>query len=432
MVQVNMKEEFFHHLWKYCLFDRKDLKTSSGEILIIDKPGEHNSNAGPDFFNAKLRIDDTLWVGNVEVHINSSDWYLHKHQIDKAYDNVVLHVVFNHDQQVKRSSGEIIPTLELKGKFDSALIFKFDKLLHSSLWIPCQENIKQTNTFIIDAWMERLFFERLERKTHEIQNELQKNKNNWQETFYFFLARSFGFKINAEPFELLAKSLPLSYLLKHKESLFQIQALLFGQAGLLEKEFNDAFPIALKKEYHFLKKKYNLQPLDLHLWKFLRLRPVNFPTLRIALFSKLIHQCGNLFSNMINTSCLEELYAIFNVSADEYWDSHYVFDKASIKLPKSLGKAFCENILINTIIPFLFLYGKTKDEASFQETAIKLMEKIPGEKNSIILKWEQLSMKTQTAFQTQALLELKKQYCTEKKCLNCSIGINMLKTVIHD
>ena len=422
-----MKEEFFHHLWKYKLFEIQELKTVCGQNLQIDKVGEHNTDSGPDFFNAKLQIGDVYWAGNVEIHIHSSDWYLHKHQYDKAYDNVVLHVVYNYDKPVIRSSGEIIPTLELKGKFDQKLFLKYDSMMSNLLWIPCQEHFLKIEDFIKQAWLERLLFERLERKTNQIRNELLKNNNNWEETLYFFLARSFGFNINAEPFELLAKSIPYACLLKHKNSLFQIQAILFGQAGFLEADFIDDYPKKLQAEYSFLKSKFNLTPINVHLWKFLRLRPSNFPTIRIAQFACFIYSNQNVFSKILDINSIDQAYSMFDLSAEGYWKTHYSFDLVSKEMDKKMGKKSTDIILINAVIPFLFLYGKVNDEAKFQQLAIDFFEQIDSERNNIVLKWQEMGLLSRSAFQSQSLLELKTQYCNAKKCLTCSIGINILK-----
>ena len=422
-----MTEEFLHYIWKFRLFEQSLLHAQSGEEVEIIKVGEHNTDAGPDFFNSKIKIGETTWAGNVEVHINSSDWRKHQHQSDKAYDNIILHVVFNNDSEIRRNSGKLIPVLELKNRTDFSLFNKYKQLLENKSWVPCQKQVTEVDTFTINNWLSRLLVERLERKSHLITETLKLNKYNWQETFYQHLAKNFGFKLNAEPFELLSKSLPSGNLAKHKNNLMQIEAMLFGQAGWLEENFHDDYPNQLKKEYGFLKQKFGLKHIDRHLWKFLRLRPVNFPTVRLAQFAQLIYKSDMLFSRIIACENVEDLYKLFKVETSEYWQTHYRFDKSSSRKIKAIGKSSIDIILINTVIPFLFVYGKEKQEEKYRDKALHFLDALTGEKSSIIEKWSNLGLPVKTAYQTQALLELKNNYCNQKKCLNCSIGNQILK-----
>ena len=440
-----MTEDFLHYLWKFQYFHQKNLQTQLGEPIEILKIGTYNTDAGPDFFNSKIKIGNTVWAGNIEVHINSSDWKKHNHHADKGYDNIILHLVFNDDKIIFRNNGEPLPTLELKDKIDLFLFEKYQNLIENKYWIPCEKQISEVDKFAINNWLERLLIERLERKSAAIIETLKLNKNNWQETFYQHLAKNFGFKLNAAPFELLAKSTPLAYLGKHKNSLTQIEAMLFGQAGMLSptpsrpkstgllvseregEKLPDDYRVQLQKEYLFLKQKFNLTPIDAHLWKFLRLRPVNFPTIRLAQFAQLIYKSESLFSKVINCSNIDELYDLFELKTSEYWQTHYLFDKISPKKIKNFGKNSVDIILINTIIPFIFVHGKEKGEEQFCDRAISFLEKINGENNAIIKNWKSLKMPVNTAYQTQALLELKHNYCDKKRCLNCNIGNNILK-----
>ena len=416
-----MNEDFLQYIWKYKLFDEKSLISNTGEKIKVVNVGEHNRDAGPDFFNAKIKIDQTLWVGNVEVHINSSDWIKHAHHQNKAYDNVILQVVLLNDADIKRTNGGIIPTIELK--FDDKLFDNYQKLLKNELWIPCQTDIQKVEKFMIDYWLHNLMIERLEKKSNHILQNLLINKNNWEEAFYQQLAKNFGFKLNAEPFELLAKSIVLNYLAKHKNNLNQLESMFFGQAGMLNKEYpTDEYFQNLKKEYLFLKRKFNLKPIENHLWKFLRLRPSNFPTIRIAQFVKLLYQSSGLFSKIISVENIDELFKLFEVSASEYWDTHYVFNKETAKRKKSLGKLAFYSIVINTIVPFLFVYGKSKGDEVIKKKALLFLEIIPPEKNSIITHWNDLGIRADNAFYTQALLQLKNEYCSFKNCLKCQIG----------
>ena len=421
-----MNEEFLHHLWKFRLFDGKDLLTQSGEPIEILKCGEPNSDSGPDFFNAKIKIGKTIWAGNAEIHVNASDWETHKHHYDKAYDNVILHVVYEADKELKRKNGEIIPTLELKDRIPKNIYQKYLSFKSSRDWIPCGKQIKDVDSFTLNHWLDRLLAERLERKSISILESLKQNKNNWEETFYRQLARNFGLKINAEPFELLAKTLPVSVLGKHKNSLLQIESLLFGTAGLLEKDLKDDYAVGIQKEFQFLKQKFKLKPIDASLWKFMRLHPPNFPTIRISQFANIIYKSSHLFSKIIEAKNEKAIRDLFFCETSEYWQIHYRFDKSSPKRKKILGNDAVNNIIINTIAPFIFIYGKEKGQENYVERALELLEKIPPEKNSIISKWKETGVNAKNAYETQALLQLKNEYCSKKQCLECSVGAKLL------
>jgi len=422
-----MTEEFLHYVWKYRLFDNSGLITSEGEPVEIIKTGEHNFNSGPDFFNAKVKIGETVWAGNVEIHINASDWKKHLHQEDKAYNNVILHVVFNLDQLIERTNGEIIPAIELKETIDRNLFSKYSSFKLSKDWIACENQIAEISPLVIQNWIDRLLVERLESKSNEILYRLKQNNNNWEETFYQLLAKNFGFKINAEPFELLARSLPQQLLSKMKDNPLQIEAVVFGQSGMLDKTFEDNYPRLLQNEYSFLKHKFRLSPVDSHVWKFLRLRPMNFPTIRLSQFSSLIQKSSHLFSKVLDVENTEQIKLLFDVSASEYWNTHYTFDQPSVNNIKSLGESAIENIIINTIVPILFVYGKHKKNELYVERALALLEALKAEDNSIIKKWKEIKVSVKTAHSSQALLQLKNNYCNFKRCLHCSIGTNLLK-----
>lgn len=428
-----MVEEFLHYLWKFRLFEGKDLVTQAGEPIEIVKVGEPNSDSGPDFFKAKIKIGKTLWAGNVEIHVRASDWEAHKHQHDKAYDNVILHVVHEADKELKRKSGEIIPTLELRSRVPKNIYQKYLSFKQSPDWIPCGKQIKGIDPFTLNNWLDRLLVERLERKATPILESLKQNKNNWEETFYQFLGRTFGLKVNSEPFELLTRALPLSILLKHKDSLLQIEALLFGTAGLLEDltpspspktgEGSNSYKKQLQQEFKFLKSKFKLKPIDASLWKFMRLHPPNFPTIRISQFANLIYRSSNLFSKIIEGMDPASLLAC---ETSEYWLTHYRFAKQSPKRKKTLGGDSINNIIINTIAPFIFIYGKQKGEEEYTDRALALLEKTFPEKNSIITNWQELGVRAKNACETQALLQLKNEYCSKKRCLECSVGAKLL------
>jgi hypothetical protein len=423
-----LKEDFLHYIWKYKLFDTSVLLTNNGDKVEVINFGIHNTDAGPDFFNGKIKVNGATWAGNIELHINSSDWLKHKHQNDKAYDNVILHVVYNNDKQIIDNDGNAIPTIELKGLISQALIANHNNLFcQLGSGIPCENQIKSVDNFTIQSWISRLAIERLERKSEEIQTTLTQNKNNWEETFYQYLFKYFGIKVNGLPFELLAKNTSLKIIEKHN-SLFSIEALLFGQAGYLNNSIDDEYYLKLKKEYHFLRSKFDLKSLDSSVWKLLRLRPSNFPTLRIAQLSNLLRKETRLFTKIIEADSIKEIQELFKVEASEYWDSHYQFGKlVEGNKKKRIGLTTINSIIINVIVPFTFVYGKQNQKEELIDKAITLLESVKGENNSIIKKWNELGLITSNAMQTQALLELKNNYCSKKKCLNCSIGNKILQ-----
>lgn len=421
-----MKEHFLHYLWRMKRFNLNHLMTKEGEPIIIQNVGEHNQHAGPDFLNARIRIGNTLWAGHVEIHIKSSEWKKHNHQTDKAYDNVILHVVLEDDEPVYRQNGERIPTIELRKRVPVQLLSRYQKLIHNEHWIPCQHQFNSVGEIIRNLWLDRMLVERLEQKTSAITHILDRNKNDWEVTLYYFLARSFGTKVNAEPFELLARQTPYNIIAKHKSNLMQVEALLFGQAGFLNEPFEEDYPNKLRKEYQFLQKKYNLIPLKKESWRFLRMRPANFPSIRIAQFAVLLFQSEHFFSKLLAVENIQQIENMFSLRLSPYWTNHYLFDKISSVRTKTLGKSSIHLFIINTVAPFLFLYGKHKDEPRYKEKALELLEELPAENNNIITEWKNLGIETSSAYQTQALLQLKNEYCNKQRCLTCAIGNKIL------
>jgi predicted component of type VI protein secretion system len=428
IVHTPLKESFLHFIWRWRRFDGADLRTTAGEAVDIVHPGEPNDHAGPDFFNARVRIGDTLWAGNVEMHVLASEWTAHGHQTDNAYQNVVLHVVWKEDHPVLRSDGTPIPCLALEGRVPLRVLHTYEQLLHNQAWIPCASLFPTVPSIIRLNWLDRLLVERLEQKTSAIAQLLSESENHWEAAFYHSLARNFGLKVNAEPFEALARSLPLTVPGRHKNDLLQLEALLFGQAGMLENVvFTEAYPQQLQQEYQHLKNKYSLVPLAVHQWKFARLRPANFPTVRIAQFAALIHQSAHLFSKVLETMEIRALFHLFEVAPGSYWDTHYQLDKASIKREKRLSRDFTELLVINTIAPFLFHYGKAKDDEEYQKRAFYLLEQLPAEENTIVEGWKALDLVCRNAYQSQSAIHLKTRYCDPKRCLSCAIGNALLK-----
>jgi hypothetical protein len=422
-----MNEEFLQYIWKHALYEPSSLITDNGEKITVLKPGEQNFNAGPDFLNARLQIGDTTWAGNVEIHINSSDWVKHHHQNDKAYNNVILQVVHHNDMKANLQNGSQVPAVEVK--FNKRIYKNYQHLVKSNSWIPCQHKIKSVDSFSLNHIISALTIERLKEKSDEIAQTLKFTKNDWSETFYIHLAKNFGFKINAVPFEMLARSLPFKYIAKHKDNLLQIEALLFGQAGFLNDQNDDEYYNLLVSEYRMLRSKFNLKPLEKHLWKFLRLRPCNFPTIRLAQFARLLFKSSFLFTNIIETGDLKQLRDYFDIAPSEYWDNHFNFNSESAsRRKKSFGLISFNCIVINTVVPILFVYGQQHDNQELKDRAINFLTEIPAEENHIIRNWIKTGIHSRNAFETQGLLQLKNKYCTRRKCLSCQIG-NQIITI---
>jgi imidazoleglycerol phosphate dehydratase HisB len=419
-----MKESILHYVWQNKLFTAHNLQTTDGEPVEIIDVGKMNTDAGPDFFNAKIRIGETIWAGNIEIHINSSEWNKHHHQSDSAYNNVILHIVYQADTDVYRTDGERIPQLELV--FPKKIEENYEQLFSQKKWIPCADKINTVPSIVVQSWKNALLTERLEQKMNAIENLLIQNNHHWEEAFYITLARSFGFGTNSQAFESLAKSLPLSVLGKHKDHLFQLEALLFGQAGLLNRQEFSEYEANLKKEYNFLRLKYELTSIESSQWKLLRLRPDNFPHIRIAQFAALIHTSSKLFSKIVENPDLKYIKQLFVCDLSTFWDTHYLFTTESPLKNKKLGTQSINGILINTVVPFLFCYASQKNNDELKDRALLILEQIPPERNSIVQNWQNLGITSNSAYDSQALLQLKKQYCDDKKCLRCRIGHKVL------
>ena len=419
-----MKESILHYVWQNKLFRAHNLETTDAELLEIIDVGRMNTDAGPDFFNAKVKIGETVWAGNVEIHTNSSDWNKHNHQIDSAYNNVILHVVFKADGEVYRADGESIPQLELT--FPKQIEDNYEQLFSETKWIPCADKISLVPSIFIQSWKNALLTERLEQKMTVIECLLADTNQHWEEAFYITLARSFGFGTNSQAFESLAKSISVSVLGKHKDNLFQLEALLFGQADLLITNDSNSYGQELRKEYDFLKTKYELTPIDGSQWKLLRLRPDNFPHIRIAQFAALIHSSSKLFSKIIEHPEIIYLKKLFTCEPSSFWKNHYLFADESPLKNKNLGTQSIHSILINTVVPFLFCYASHKNDEEMKDKALQILEQIPSERNSIVTNWQNIGLSSNSAYDSQAFLQLKKQYCDEKKCLRCRIGHKVL------
>lgn len=422
-----MLEDLFQYIWKMKLFDTNNLQTTDGESVTIVQVGMHNLNSGPDFFNAKIKIGSTLWAGNVELHVKSSDWLLHKHQHDPSFQNIILHVVYQNDKDLFKADGSPIKTLVLKDHISKEVINTYQSFKENNSKIACEKSIAQVPKAFVHTYLEKMIVHRLEHKSQHIVSLLTENQHNWEQSFYLQLAANFGFKVNQVPFELLARNTPISILAKHKGNHQQIEALLFGQAGFLNDTFTENYPLMLQNEYAFLKKKYQLNGIDSHLWKLSRMRPVNFPTIRIAQFAALIYQSSHLFSKILESQEPNELIKLFKIAASTFWDNHYTFNSSTHHSKKNIGSSAIENLIINTIVPFLFVYGKHYGNEDKCELALQLLEKIKPEKNTITQLWNTLGIKAENALQSQALIELKNNNCNLKKCLHCGIGHFIIK-----
>lgn len=422
-----MNENLLHFLWKLKLFSVKKLKSTNGEIIHIISNGIHNLNTGPDFLNAKIEIENQVWAGNVEIHINSSDWYKHNHEADKNYDAVILHVVWEHDVEIFRNNNAKIVTLELKNYISKAVLNSYNQLFSKNKkWINCENDIQFIDSFIFENWLERLYFERLEQKSSSIQEILTTNNNNWEATLFMLLAKSFGLKVNGDAFLNFANSFDFSIVRKVSNNVEQLEALFLGQAGLLSNKYESIYFEKLNREYEYLKVKFKLTPILGGQVQFFRLRPNNFPTIRLSQLAFLYSKYQNLFSKIIEIDSLELFYSLFKVSTFPFWETHFTFDKESKKSTKKLTKSFIDLILINTIIPLKFVYLKNLGKNEYS-SLFAILENIKPEKNSIISRYNDLNIESPNAFKTQALLQLKNEYCSKQLCLQCAIGKTILK-----
>ncbi len=423
-----MKENLLHFVWKYKLFSTNKLISTNGKTIVIKSVGLSNLNTGPDFLNAKIIIGDQLWAGNVEIHVYSSDWYAHGHETDDSYDSVILHVVWEHDVEIFNGSNQEIPALELKKLISPEILHNYYNLFSKNKkWINCEKDMSSVNLFVRNNWLERLYIERLEKKAGQIQQVLESNNNDWEATLFVLMAKNFGLKVNGEAFLNFANSFDFSIVRKVSNNRNQLEALFLGQAGLLSESNESKYYQELKFEYDYLKTKFQLQPIFKNQVQFFRLRPNNFPTIRLSQLADLNHKHQSLFSKLIEMKDVNDFYNLLSVTTSTFWQSHYTFETLSKTSIKKLTKPFIDLLLINTIIPLKFMYLKSLGKSDFS-TLITIIEQIKPEKNTIISKFSELKIKSNNAFQTQALLQLKNEYCNRHRCLQCSIGAEVLKT----
>lgn len=422
-----MKEDFLHYVWRYKKFDFSSLLTSSGENLTIEDVGSYLENAGPDFFNGQITIDGQKWAGNIELHLKSSDWYLHHHEKDPAYENVILHVVWEHDVDIFRKNNIEIPVLILKDYVSIDLINNFQILTAPKSWIYCGNQIQDVDSFTYSNWLERLFIERLERKQKTIDEQFLKLNKDWEAVLFCLLAKNFGLNTNGMAFLDLAENIPFSIIRKESADAINLEALFFGFCGLLDGDREDLYYKELQNRFGYLVLKHQLDFKRTVPLQFFKLRPDNFPNIRLSQLAQLFAKNQQLFSDCVKVKTMKEVARILDVATSEYWQTHYTFDKVSPKRIKKLSTSFIDLVMINTIVPLQFAYFRSRDE-EIQEGLIEMMHQIKPESNVIIDKFKELGLSVTNAFETQSLLQLKNEYCNLKKCLSCAIGIQLLNT----
>jgi hypothetical protein len=414
-------EKLLQYIWQFQYFNKSELQTASGEKLQIIFPGQLNTNQGPDFTNAQIKIDGMTLAGSVEIHLKASQWNDHGHGEDHNYRNVILHVVFEND--LPQST---VPVLELQSRISNLLLERYACMMNAPTFIPCAQSIPEVKEITWVSWKERLLAERLTRKSGMVFRFLEENNAHWEESFWWMLVRNFGMKVNGEAFELLARSIPVNTLAKHKNQIHQLEALLLGQAGLLNGDFEEDYPKLLQREFSFLKKKYALPPVHAPV-HFLRMRPGNFPTIRLSQLAALIQNSAHLVSKILEAEKLQQVRNLFEVTANDYWHYHYRFDEASSFKRKTIGKSMIDNVIINTVIPVLFAYGLYHKDEKYKSRAISWLEELPAETNTITKGFVHLKLSNKSAFDSQAFIELKTQYCDHKHCLQCTVGNAILK-----
>jgi len=420
----NIREDFLHFIWENRLYSRDSLLLHGENIEVINT-GQHNFASGPDFFNARIKIGNTLWAGNVEIHVKASDWFRHNHQDDPAYCNVILHVVFDKDCILERPGGEEIPCMVLK--FGEDLIENYNLLTKTSEAIPCQKHLAGINKIYWSDWYSKLMISRLQEKTSEIDTVLSGNKYNWEETLYHFLGRSFGFKINEAPFEILIRTTPLNVLLRFRQKSLTINSILFGQAGFLEDLITeDDYYASLQREYHPILKTLPPRAMDKSNWKFMGARPGNFPLVRIAQFASIIVKQYPLFANLIDHADLKRWRKLLEPGTESYWENHYLFGKTGKQRKLKMGRMAIDLVILNAFIPVIFHYGTFRRRNDLKDKILAILEELPPEKNKILNKWESCGIKATSAFESQALIHLTTRYCRKRRCLECMIGSRLL------
>ncbi|MGI8635179.1 MAG: DUF2851 family protein [Segetibacter sp.] len=421
-----MNERLLQFIWQFQYFSRNGLQVEQGDKLTVIFPGTHNTHQGPDFLEAKVVIGKTTWVGNIEIHVNSTDWVRHRHTADKNYSNIILHVVWHHDADITNANGIVLPTLTLQNLVSNLLLERFKELMSQKAFVPCESFLPVFEEMKWTAWKGRMAIERLQRKSAIVLDHLKDANNHWEEVFWWMLARNFGMKVNADVFETIAKSLHLNIIGRHKNQIHQMEAFLLGQAGLLEDDFAEEYPKLLKREYLFYRNKYQLKQVSVKPF-FLRMRPANFPTIRLAQLAMLINQSSHLFSKVRETESVDTVKELLNVTANDYWHYHYLIDEPGEFHPKQLGKQMTDNIVINTVVPVLFAFGLYHSDVVVKDKALEWLAQLNAEKNTITTRWTSFKVTNNSALESQGLIELKNNYCDQRRCLECSVGNAILK-----
>ena len=424
-----MNEDFLSFVWRYQYYDAANLRVETGETLQILRIGQPNTDAGPDFAESRVLLDGMEWAGAVELHVKSSDWELHRHPADAAYESVVLHVVWDDDRPVRRQDGILVPTLVLSNRVKPAVRERYERLMESKAEIPCAPQFRDVPRLQKISMLDRVLLERLDGKAARVTELWEENGRDWEETAYQWLAQYFGFRLNAPAFLRLAQIVPLKILQKHRSSGLQIEALLFGTSGLLPQALEEAYVQDLQREYQFLATKYSLlsKKMALTEWKFLRLRPAGFPTVRLAQFATLLRHESGLFASLITLENADNLRQMLRVNQSDYWQKHYQFGKVSAKKVPALGKDAADLLIINAAVPLLVAYSRQRDQPDLLDRAVRWLEQLPGEKNHITHAWAELGMRVGTAFDSQALIEWHNQYCIRKRCLECTVGAALVR-----
>ncbi len=420
-------EALLQYIWQHKLWLSEDMVTNDGRRVRVIDPGLLNTDSGPDFFNAKVEIDGHTWVGNVEIHVRASDWRRHHHDTDPAYDSVVLHVVEKDDAPVYRSNGELIPqvALQISHRFNES----YDRLVNATVELPCAARLNEVPRLTVTEWIEALAFERLHSKVDRVRDLYDRYHGSWEDICYVMLARTLGFGINNDAFERLARATPLRLLHKHSDSILQVEALLFGQAGLLNGAYDDdAYYRQLTREYAFLANKFSLHPIEGTAWRLFRSRPQNFPFRRIALLAQFVHGGFNLMNDIVEASDTKALRKLFDIELSGYWTTHYSFSKPSPSAGRALTGSSVDIVLINTVAPLYYARGEMTDDYSMTDRAIALLEDIRPERNSIVAMFQNAGIKCDDALTSQALIQLRRNYCEARKCIYCRLGHRLLAT----
>ena len=429
-----MTEAFLHYIWQYQMLG-KGLTTTDGQPVVVHRAGDLNRDAGPDFFNARVSVGGVEWVGNIELHLKSSDWNAHRHSSDKAYNSIILHVVYEHDAPVVLENGRVPVTLALKPFIHPSLVANYDALMAPSTpgTVPCAHRLPSVPPLVTHSWLDRLAVERIEAKSEVVRRLLDESRGSWEQTCYWLMAHYFGGKVNALPFELLAKATDQRLLARWKDNPARVEALLMGQAGFLEGYIEDDYPRRLQSDYDALRTGASLTPVDSYLWRFFRIRPSAFPTIRISQFANLLASTSNLFATLLEQTEVRQLEKFFNCRASDYWNNHYHFDRATEKATvKRLGRMQADSLIINAWIPLLFVYGELRGQPQYKDQAVSLLQQLPAENNSIVREFAASGLAPENAVQSQALLQLQSQYCVGRRCLDCSIGHSIIKQSIKD